>query len=159
MQENYLYFIIFLLFLTIAILGYVMYIREKEFKELRKDYNAMTLNQQKKSSPRPLIFDRNNSAYTSTDTKNYYRAATIPERRWQKVGVLTTDDKTMNLLARPSTYNEDIWQYRAEDKDGFIIELGESQAYRTNDVIPSIPGKASAGAWTVRIYSRDTYYL
>jgi hypothetical protein len=136
-----------------------MYLNDKELKELRKDYNA-TANQPKQpTQPRPLIFERNNSAYTSTDTKNYYRSATIPERKWQKVGVLTTDDKTMNLLARPSTYNEDIWQYRAEDKDGFIIELGESQAYRTNDVIPSIPGKTSAGSWTVRIYSRDTYYL
>ncbi len=157
MSDKYLWLIIFLLAVTIIILAYVNYQNDRKIKAMQRE--LIDLQEKPKNSGRPLIFDRNTSAYTSTETRNYYRSATIPERKWQKVGVLTAQDKTLNLLARPTTYNEDIWQFRVEDKDGFIIELPESQPYRTGQVIESIPGKASAGPWTVRIYSRDTYYL
>lgn len=157
METKYFISIIILLFVIIGILSYVVYLNDKKMKKIQAKLNEASA---KKEEPRPMIPVQRSllSAYSTPEIKNYYRTATVPERKWQKVGVLTSDDKTMNLLARPSTYNEDVWQYRAEDRDGFIIDLGEMQALRSGQVIPPIPGKASAGSWTVSIYPRDTFY-
>jgi len=156
MEQKYLFMIIFLLLVAISVLSYVVYHNNKQINRLNAQLNAP---RQEEPKPRTFIPDRSlASAYNTPEIKNYYRAATVPERKWQKVGVLTSEDKTMNLLARPSTYNEDVWQYRAEDRDGFIIDLGEMQALKNGQIIPPIPGKASAGSWVVSIYPRDTFY-
>jgi hypothetical protein len=159
MESKYFIAIIILLFVVIGILSYVAYVNDKKIKKIQAKLNDASASV-KKEEPRPMIPVNRSllSAYSTPEIKNYYRTATVPERKWQKVGVLTSDDKTMNLLARPSTYNEDVWQYRAEDRDGFIIDLGEMQALRSGQVIPPIAGKASAGSWTVSIYPRDTHY-
>jgi hypothetical protein len=94
--------------------------------------------------------------YTTPETKAYYSSATIPERRWQNVGVLTNDVEILNLYTRPTTYNEDIWQYRVQDKDGFMIEIGEIPLLKNGMMVDTIPGKP--GIFKVNLYKKDIYY-
>ena len=114
------------------------------------------------AGPYGLYADRSvalGGAYTTPETRAYYQAATIPERRWQKVGVLTGDNDTLNLYSRPTTYNDDMWQYRVEDKDGFFVDIGEMQTLKTGNVVYSVPGKSSITNWKVNIYKRDSIYF
>lgn len=153
------------LVIVVAIFFYaiITFQQEKIIKELRSRQKCTTESRPRVSSNNNLLYaDRSialGGIYTTPETRSYYRSATIPERRWQKVGVLTGDNDTLNLYARPSTYNEDIWQYQIEDKDGFFVDIGEMQNLKNGSTIENIPGKSSVGVWKANIYKRDSYYF
>lgn len=73
---------------------------------------------------------------------------------WERIGILKTvdltEDSILNLYRRAISPRNDLYEYRVKDKDGFIIDL--DQTYLENeDVIDSLPGKESMGAWDVSI--------
>jgi hypothetical protein len=77
--------------------------------------------------------------------------------RWSKVGLLVSlnetdgkDPKIMNLFGRPIAPLQDLFQYRAEDKNGFTIPLTyQKRELSDGDVISEIPGKP--GRWKVSL--------
>ena len=56
----------------------------------------------------------------------------------------------MNAYRRPIAPQQDLFEYTAQDRDGFIIRLNTNALLEDGDVIPTITGKG--GPWTLRSY-------
>lgn len=74
---------------------------------------------------------------------------------WTKIGLLVQDHKLLNLWSRPIIPLQDIFQYQAEDKNGFIIPLRDTRYLEDGDVVNNIPGKP--GVWRVDLFQTSKY--
>lgn len=61
----------------------------------------------------------------------------------------------MNIHRRDIAPDQDIWEYLAEDRDGFKIRLRNTRYIEDGDVIGDIPGKP--GRWKTHIYSENRW--
>jgi len=78
---------------------------------------------------------------------------------WEKAGILTSlnkigEDKIMNVYRRPIAPVNNIFDYMAQDKDGFMIPV-KRDYLDDGDVIDHIVGKG--GPWKVHIYVNNKY--
>jgi hypothetical protein len=80
---------------------------------------------------------------------------------WEKIGTLTTvditDDTILNLYRRPIAPLQDLFEYRVQDKDGFIIPLKNKSYIEDGDIVDSVEGKEAKGEWKVSIYVDNKY--
>lgn len=74
---------------------------------------------------------------------------------WEKIGILTQNSEILNLYRRPIAPLQDLFEYTAQDKNGFIIRLRQTKRIENGDSISSIDGKP--GVWTAHIYINDKY--
>ena len=77
---------------------------------------------------------------------------------WSKLGLLLSNDpepKILNLYGRPIAPMQDLYQYRVEDKDGFVIPLEQNRFLEQGDQVSHIPGKP--GVWKVKLYQTSKY--
>jgi len=88
-----------------------------------------------------------------------YNDAPLPEIRskWNRVGILTQNNRILNLYARPiSVFYDRHYEYSVEDKNSFFIPLGSKYTYlEDGDSIGDIPGKS--GLWKVNLFSDSKY--
>lgn len=79
------------------------------------------------------------------------------------MGIITTvnesDDSIMNLYRRPIAPLQDLWEYSAQDKNGFVIKLKNTNYLENGDIIPYVEGKQNKGSWKVTDYIKDKYVL
>jgi len=97
--------------------------------------------------------------YTSVNSFAPFPEINTP---WEKVGLLTTvnpqNDAILNLYRRPIAPLQDLFDYAAQDKDGFIIRLKDVRGVLENgDIIPEVIGKESLGPWKVHNFVNDKY--
>lgn len=92
--------------------------------------------------------------------------APVPEviTPWEKAGLLISETdypsgsskpQLMNLYRRPIAPLQDLWEYNAQDADGFVIRLDQKRFLENGDVISHIPGKP--GTWKVNLPSDNKY--
>lgn len=94
-----------------------------------------------------------NPRYASSTVRNVTTSSQFKEYNpsWERIGNVFTvdenDDSIMTLYARPIAPERDLWEYRAEDKDGMILNIPNTSYLESGDTIPRIPGKEAKGAW------------
>ncbi|HSA76290.1 MAG TPA: hypothetical protein VLE02_01975 [Nitrosarchaeum sp.] len=73
-----------------------------------------------------------------------------------KNNIKLSNDKTklMNLYIRIIAPGQNLYQYKAQDKDGFMIPI-QSTYVEDGDIIKDIPGKP--GKWIFHSYPRNKY--
>lgn len=78
---------------------------------------------------------------------------------WEKVGILTsiTGNEIMNLYRRPIAPLQNLFEYNAQDKNGFLILLKNRNYLENNDVVDYIPGKEKNDPWRVHIFNDNKY--
>ena len=88
--------------------------------------------------------------------------APIPEvpGPYEKVGMLIqegtngSDSKMLNLYAKAIAPLQDLFEYQAQDKDGFVLPLKEKYL-EDGDVVSNVPGKP--GIWKVNLFNQNKY--
>ena len=109
-------------------------------------------------SPFALIDGPVNSTpfFTSVDQWAPFRSIGTD---YSKIGILTSSngDGVMNLFGRPIAPAQDLWEYGAQDKNGFFIKLNDTRYLEDGDLVPHIAGKAGLGPWTVHNYVQSRY--
>lgn len=115
----------------------------------------------KMSTPREIPF------FSSVDESLVLGPPGLPElfSSFRKVGLLSLNerdtscspkgDTLMELYQRPISPLQDIWEYYAQDKNGFMIPLKHRDLLEDDDLIPHITGKG--GPWKVHLYSPNRY--
>ena len=83
--------------------------------------------------------------------------APFPEVKtaWEKVGIVSQEDKIMNLYRRPIAPLQDLFEYNVQDKDGFIINLKGVQFLEDGDILDDVIGKP--GKWIVHDFVKNKY--
>ena len=87
------------------------------------------------------------------------RGYPIPEipTPYSKIGILTSEDddsdEILNLYGRP--LGVEFWNYRAEDKNGFVLPLNH-RYLEDGDTVNHVVGKDVKG-WKVHIYGIDKF--
>jgi hypothetical protein len=78
---------------------------------------------------------------------------------YEKVGILTSanGDHILNLFRRPIAPVQELWEYAAEDKNGFFIRLNTTRYLEDGDLVHHVDGKAGMGPWTVHMYVTNKY--
>lgn len=81
---------------------------------------------------------------------------------WEKIGLMTTvdenEDGILNLYRRDIAPYRDLYEYSAQDKNGFIIPLSKSITYlENNDIVEHVTGKESKGPWKVSLFYENKY--
>jgi hypothetical protein len=127
-------------------------------KETSERYNAQFT---RVSQPPPLALERpvaprNISFVGSADS---FSPAPEVRTQWEKVGLLTSvrheKDAIMNLFRRPIAPLQDLWEYNAQDKNGFVIKLKQTNFLEDGDVVQHVIGKE--GPWRVHIFSDNKW--
>lgn len=81
---------------------------------------------------------------------------------WERIGVvinqssgITFDSENiMTLFRRPIAPMQELWQYRVQDKNGFVLRVPNVEYIKTGDVI-TVDGKP--GQWKVDMYNVDKW--
>jgi len=96
--------------------------------------------------------------YTSVSSYAPFPEINTP---WEKVGLLTTvdpqNDAILNLYRRPIAPLQDLFDYAAQDKNGFIIKLRGTKFLEDGDTVPEVIGKENLGPWKVNSFVKDKY--
>lgn len=80
---------------------------------------------------------------------------------YEKIGLLTSTvtSEIMNFYRRPIAPLQDLWEYTAQDKDGFVIQLKQTGLVEDGDLIENIPGKESSGPWKANIFVKNKWVV
>ena len=75
-----------------------------------------------------------------------------PPSPWLRIGYLTSDNKvkSMPLFHRQLSSGRSRYDYRAQDNNGVMLEIGENVKWKDDGDIVHVEGY---GTYTVRIYS------
>lgn len=80
---------------------------------------------------------------------------------WEKTGMMQTEDPKdttiMNLYRRPIAPLQDLFEYSAQDKNGFIIPLKGVNYLEDGDTVATVPGKEILGPWKVNVYVNNKW--
>jgi len=80
---------------------------------------------------------------------------------WEKAGILTPLDSSesliLNLYRRPIAPLQDLWEYNAQDKNGFLIQLRAHRFIEDGDTIQHIDGYEKYGPFKARVYVQNKY--
>ena len=83
------------------------------------------------------------------------------DTQWELAGLLTPVNKEydaiLNLYRRPIAPLQDLWEYSAQDKNGFVIPLKEIRYLDDGDHIPHILGKERIGPWKVHLTVKNQW--
>ena len=80
---------------------------------------------------------------------------------WTRIGLLVECGKKekhgeiMNLMRRPIAPAQELWEYLAQDKDGFEIKLGRRDFLENGDIVEHVDGKG--GPWCVANYDENRW--
>lgn len=84
------------------------------------------------------------------------------DTKWEKIGLLTTtnenDDSILNLYQRDIAPYRDLYEYAAQDKNGFILPLNKNITYlEEGDIVDHVVGKDTEGPWKAHLFYRNKY--